>query len=199
MSEEKWTKWKELLFSKTLVNKGRAHKIAYIAVMTALCVVANMFFEFPVGNITQFSFTIVFSALAGILIGPVFGFTASFLGDVVGFLYHPKGEYLLWISISMGLVALLAGFIVNGINSKGNVWIFYGKLVLVSISTFLICTVAITTTTFWYRYSKVGYLDYLVARLFAQGQIWNSIVNYALLFVILPMLNRIKALKIHIN
>jgi uncharacterized membrane protein len=140
-----------------------------------------------------------FSALAGILIGPVFGFTASFLGDVVGFLYHPKGEYLLWISISMGLVALLAGFIVNGINSKGNVWIFYGKLVLVSISTFLICTVAITTTTFWYRYSKVGYLDYLVARLFAQGQIWNSIVNYALLFVILPTLNRIKALKIHIN
>ena len=36
-------------------------------------------------------------------------------------------EYLLWISISMGLVALLAGFIVNGINSKGNVWIFYGN------------------------------------------------------------------------
>jgi uncharacterized membrane protein len=199
MSNERKIRWKEVLLSKTLARKGKAHKIAYIAVMTALTVVANMFFEFKLAD-TQFSLTIVVSALTGILIGPLFGFVACFLGDLVGFLYHSAGlAYMPWVGISMGLVALISGFLVNGINSKGNVLLFYGKLAVVCISTFLLCTVAINTTALWWVYSKVDYWTYLVARLFAQGQIWNSLVNYALLFVFVPILGRIKPLKIQVN
>jgi hypothetical protein len=122
------------------------------------------------------------------------------LGDLVGFLYHSAGlAYMPWVGISMGLVALISGFLVNGINSKGNVLLFYGKLAVVCISTFLLCTVAINTTALWWVYSKVDYWTYLVARLFAQGQIWNSLVNYALLFVFVPILGRIKPLKIQVN
>lgn len=35
---------KRLLFSATLAEKNASHKIAYISVMTAIVVVANMFF-----------------------------------------------------------------------------------------------------------------------------------------------------------
>jgi len=109
MSKEQPNGWERLLFSATLENKKASHKLAYIAVMTAFSVVANMFFEFKLAD-TQFSFTIVVSALTGILIGPLFGFAACFLGDLVGFLYHSAGfAYMPWIGISMGLTAFLAG------------------------------------------------------------------------------------------
>ena len=69
---------KRLLLSATLADKNASHKIAYIAVMTAIVVVANMFFEFKFAD-TQFSLTIVVSALCGLIIGPLFGFAACFL------------------------------------------------------------------------------------------------------------------------
>ena len=198
MSEGKRS-WKEICFSKTLLRKGKAHKIAYVAVMTALCVVVNMFFEFKFAD-TQFSLTIFVSALTGILIGPLFGFVACFLGDLVGFLYHSAGfTYMPWIGLSMGIVALLSGFIMNGIDGKGKPGWFFVKISLVCVSTFFICTVAINTTAFWLLYSKIGYWEYLISRLFLQGQIWNNIVNYALLFLILPIISKIKPLKVYIN
>ncbi len=190
--------WKELLFSKTLVGKNRSQKIAYIAVMTAFCVVANMFFEFKLAD-TQFSLTIAVSALTGILIGPLFGFTACFLGDLVGFLYNSAGfAYMPWIGLSMGLTAVLAGFIVNGWKGE-RPWVLYAKLALVCLANFLLCTVVINTTAFWLLYSKVDYFTYLVSRLFVQGQIWNSLFNFVLLFIAVPVLSRIKPLKIHVN
>jgi ECF transporter S component (folate family) len=198
MSNREVSRLEEVLFSKTLAKKGKSHKIAYIAVMTALCVVANMFFEFKLAD-TQFSLTIVISALTGILIGPIFGFASCFLGDLVGFLYHSAGfAYMPWIGFSMGLTAALAGFIVNG--WKGDkAWFLYIKLALVCLSSFLLCTVAINTTAFWLLYSKVDYFTYLVSRLFVQGQIWNCLINYALLFISVPALTKIKPLKIKIS
>ena len=190
--------WRSLLFSKLLENKGKAHKIAYIAVMTAVCVVANMFFEFKLAD-TQFSFTIVISALTGILIGPLFGFAACFLGDLVGFLYHSAGfAYMPWIGIAMGMTAFIAGFVMGGFRlpCKGGLYI---KLAIVCLLVFAVCTVGINTTAFWLLYAPdTPYFTYLFARIFVGGQIWNSLVNYALLYVAVPLLNRIKPLRLHI-
>ena len=190
--------WKNLLFSTTLQDKNKSHKIAYIAVTTALTVVTNMFFEFKFADV-QFSLTIVVSALAGIVLGSLFGFAACILGDLVGFLYNSGGfMYMPWVGISMGLVALISGLVVNGLK-----WKFKGalqvKLALVSVLTFALCTVAINTTAFWLLYSKVPYGTYLVARLFVQGQIWNSLFNYALLFLFVPVLKRIRPLGLNVG
>jgi ECF transporter S component (folate family) len=187
---EKW------LFSPSLAGKSRSKKIAYIAVMTALCVLANTFFEFKFAQ-TQFSLTLVFSALTGILIGPTFGFAACFLGDLVGFLYHSSGyPYMPWIGLSMGVTAFLSG-VLTGVwqpNCKGSLFL---RLTAVCISSFLLCTVAINTTAFWILYAKgVPYGTYLVSRLFVQGQIWNSIFNYGLLFIAVPALTKVKAFGI---
>lgn len=190
---------KRLLFSATLAEKNTSHKIAYISVMTAIVVVANMFFEFKFAD-TQFSLTIVVSALCGLIIGPLFGFAACFLGDLVGYLYHSAGfAYMPWIGIAMGMVALVTGFVVNGIKIKYK-WGIYVKIAIVCVLTFLISTVGINTTAFWLLYAKgVPYFTYLASRLFIQGQIWNSLVNYALLFVIVPIVLRIKALNLRIE
>ena len=191
MQESQIKPWQKLLFSETLVTKNKSHKIAYIAVMTAFMVVTNMFFEFKLAE-TQFSFTLVLSALTGILIGPIFGFCACFLGDLVGFFYHSAGfAYLPWIGISMGLTAAIAGLIMNGLPAKKG-WFFFVKIALVCVLSFLICTVAINTTAFWLLYSKTDYWTYLVSRLFVQGQIWNSLVNYVLLFIAVPVIQKLK-------
>ncbi len=190
--------WERLLFSEVLFRKSRSQKIAYIAVMTAFCVVANMFFEFKLADV-QFSLTIAVSALTGILIGPLFGFIACFLGDLVGFLYHSAGfAYLPWVGFSMGLTAFLAGLIITLFKGNGKPWLLYVKLALVCLANLFICTIAINTTAFWLLYSKVDYFTYLVARLFVQGQILNSLFNFALLFLAVPVLNRIKPLKIQV-
>ncbi|MBQ8308532.1 MAG: ECF transporter S component [Clostridia bacterium] len=189
--------FKRVLFSPTLADKNQSHKIAYIAVMTAFIVAANMFFEFKLAE-TQFSLTLAISALTGLIIGPLFGFVACFLGDLVGFLYNSAGfAYLPWIGISMGTVALISGLIAAiPLKIKGSTYI---KLALISLLTFALCTVAINTTAFWLLYSKVPYGTYLISRLFVQGQIWNSLFNYGLLFIFVPVLSKVKALKLQLS
>ena len=188
MSETK-LKWKRLLYSERLADKNTAHKIAYVGVVTAFLVVGNLFFEFKLAD-TQFSFTLALSALAGMLIGPLFGFVACFLGDLVGFLFHNAGMlYMPWIGISMGLVAFFAGLLIGNEGRKGNLLI---RIAFLSLTTFLVCTVGINTTAFWLLYAKTDYMTYLISRLFLQGQIWNSLVNYALLFLLIPLLKRRK-------
>ena len=106
-------KVEKILFSELLCNSTKTQKIAYISVMTALLVVCNMFFEFKLAD-TQFSLTIFFSAITGCFIGPIYGFVACFLGDLVGFLYNSGGfMYMPWIGLSMGLIALVSGLIMN--------------------------------------------------------------------------------------
>lgn len=183
---------RKLFFTELLDGTTKTQKIAYVSLMTAMCVVCNMFFEFKLAD-TQFSLTLFFSAMTGMIIGPVFGFTACFLGDLVGFLYNSAGfMYMPWIGISMGLTAFIAGLVMNGINCKKKAAV-YIKIAVVCILTFILCTIAINTTAFWLIYNnrKVPYFAYLVTRLFVQGQIWNSVFNYALIFAFYPIIEKI--------
>ncbi len=190
-------KLKRLFLSDLMLDASNTQRIAYVGIMTALLVVCNMFFEFKLAD-TQFSLTIFFSAMTGMIIGPFFGFVACFLGDLVGFLYNSGGfTYMPWIGLSMAIVAFISAVVVNGFyfNFKGGIYV---KLAIVSVLTFLICTVAINTTCFWIIYNtrKVPYVAYLVTRLFVQGQIWNSLFNYTLLFILFPLVLRIRELLI---
>lgn len=186
-----FSRLKNFLIPYSLRNKGYSQKIAYIAVMTAFVVVSNMFFEFKLMD-TQFSLTICVSAVAGMILGPLFGFAAAFLGDLAGFLYNSGGfAYMPWIGLSMGFTAAFSGALIGGINGEVKRSL-YLRIGLVCLLVFAVCTVGINTTAFWILYSKVSYGKYLFARLFVQGQIWNSVFNSVLLFVVVPTLKRIK-------
>lgn len=191
---EKTPVFKRLFLSPVLTGKSKSHIIAYIAVMTALCVASNLF-EFKLAD-TQFSLTLCVSMLTGIVLGSACGFAACFLGDLVGFFVHSSGfMYMPWIGISMGLAAFIAGLVVHGVRLpfKGGLYV---KLAAVCALTFAVCTVGVNTTAFWLLYSKVSYGTYLFSRLFILGQIWNSLANYVLLFIFVPVLGKIKPLKL---
>ena len=197
-------KWKELIFSKTLAKKSIGHKIAYIAIFAALNVAVNTF-SLPLGFV-QFSFTLFMSSLTGILIGPIFGFAACFLGDTVGYFIGggSVGMFTPWMGVSMGVAAVISALIVNGLRitliiNDMQIKGIYIKLAIVCLLTFVVCTYAIGTTAAFYlwNYKGLSYADFLGARMALQ--IWNNIGNSALLFIIIPILNRIKPLKIHIS
>jgi hypothetical protein len=98
-----------------------------------------------------------------------------------------------WVGIALAVTAFLSGVIVGGINLK-----FKGallvKITILSVLSFLICTVGINTTAFWLLYAshKTSYFAYLIARIFVGGQIYNCLVNYALLYLIIPIIAKLK-------
>ena len=197
-----------------LVDKTAAKKIAYIAVLAALCIVTNTF-EIKFATV-QFSFTIVSSVLAGMMIGPLFGAAAVFLGDGIGYLMNSMGyPYYWWVALSCAMMAVIAGLIMYiPMRFKGSIYV---KLALICVSTLFLCSVGINSTGMYYIGLKLympkdvlaafekrfggrqTYLYYLVIRFFILGQIWNSLVNYALLFAIIPALKAIKPLKLRLE
>ena len=194
VTKEKTPFWKALCFSSFLLKKDIAHKIAYIAVTTALAVLINAL-EIKL-TVAQFSFTIFFSAFAGVVLGGVAGFCAGFLGDMIGFFLHPMGEYSPWIGISTGLMAFFTALCVLLIKG-GTTGKIYFKLSMACLLIFVFCTCGITAlylNLVWYK--SMTYFEYIAMRLFAQGQIFNSLVNSAMIVFLTPYLSKIKILGI---
>ena len=84
-------------------------------------------------------------------------------------------------------------------------------------ATSTVCTVAINTTGFYLYYQKIGFTEKAIEaisekfgtgvtywtyegyRLLIGGQGWNCLANYALLFALIPLLNRIRPLNLNIG
>lgn len=207
--------WKRTLFSAVMLEKTRSQKIAYAGVVAALCIVSNVF-EFKFATV-QFSLTVFTSILAGILIGPLLGACAVFVGDGVGYLVNSMGyPYYWWVALSCAGMALIAGLVMNGFRFKFK-GAGYVKLAIICVLTFLICSVLVNSLGMYYIGLKLfmptsvkeavearfgGELSfgiYLLIRFFILGQVYNSLFNYALLFCVVPVLNAVKPLKLNIR
>lgn len=183
---------RSVCFSKTLLEKNHSHKVAHIALVTALSVVINAL-EIKLGGV-QFSLTILTAVFAGFYLGAISGFAACFLGDLFGFLLHPLGEYSPWIGISTGLMALFVGLFVLLPNAKKYLPIY---VALSCVCIFVFCTCGITTAYLnlvWYK--SMSFWECLSMRLFVQGQVFNSLANSILAVVLLPLTLKIKPLNI---
>ncbi len=183
---------KTLCFSKTMLAKNHSHKVAHIALITALTVAVNTL-ELKLGGV-QFSFTILTAVFAGFYLGAFSGFVACFLGDLFGFLLHPFGEYSPWIGIATGLMALFVGLFVLLPHAKKFLPVYVS---LACICIFVFCTCGITTlylNLVWYK--SMTFWECLSTRLFVQGQIFNSLFNSILAVALLPLTLKIKPLNI---
>lgn len=202
-----------IMFSERFRNSSHAKKIAAIAVFAALSVVTNMLLEIRIFDV-QFSLTIFVSAVTGVFLGPLAGFFACVFGDFVGYVFNSWGQlYMPWVGVSTGLFALIAGLVFAS-DFECGATVSYGKLYLkiavYAAVTFVLCTAMINSVGF-YLYNKyvtgflnafseysakyfggnTGFFIYLLYRLFFKGQIWNSLANYVLLFIFLPVFNRV--------
>ena len=180
-----------------LVGKKRSAKLAYIGILLAVNVVVNAVTSIPLGFV-QFSFTLSAVSLAGILLGPLFGALVGFLGDLLGFFIGGGAGYTPFVGLAMALIGFLFG-LVFCLEWKEK-WSWCIKIALAAVLSFLFATVAITTTAGFYLWNKNGlpFWEFAILRLFVSGQIWNNVINTALLYAILPTLSKIPALKLEI-
>ena len=204
-------KWKRFLYSDLMIGLSSARQLAYIAVMTALCIAVN-FFEIKFAD-TQFSFTVFTSILTGMILGPAYGFIAVFLGDAIGYLVNSGGFlYMPWVGLSVAMMGFIAGCVMKlPLHFRGSIYV---KLTIICLLSLLVCSVGINTTGMYFYYKSVGFtsksLDYIsqyfggvnlywtyaLVRLVFMGQLINSAVNFALLFVAVPVLKAVKPLKL---
>ncbi len=186
--------WQTMIFSPFVLKEKRSRKIAYVAMMVALSIVCNIFFEFKLGTV-QYSLTTSVSCLIGILLGGGAGFVACFIGDMVGFFVHPFGAYTPWIGLATGLMAFISGSVFHLLKDKVKLNV-YLKLAIISVSTLVICSVGINSTFLWVAWNnQTPYFTFLFARYFVQGQILVSLVNYAILFLLVPIIKRVPFFK----
>lgn len=197
--------FKRFLFSDFLSKKSEGGKIAYLGAVTALMVVGNVI-EFKLLD-TQFSFTLFLSVLAGIMLGAGSGFFVCMLGDGIGFLLHPYNVYMVWVGLTVATCALIGGLVFTFLKPKIKGRIFL-QTAIVCVLTFFICTVGINSTGFYFYNLKMGfstavveyvsqkfgtgvtYFGYVAYRLIFKLQILNSLFNYILLFIALPILGK---------
>ena len=202
-------KFKDLFLHSNFLNgKSHAVKLAYVGMITAVNIVANALLEFKTLDV-QFSFTILISIITGMLLGSVLGFISVFLADLLGYLVSSWGlMYMPWVGLSVALMALISGVVFKiGKNTNLNLFIKCG---IIALLTFLSCTVLINSVGFYYYNKAMGFSTavleyvsktfggevdffyYLAYRLIFKGQIFNSIFNYALLFLFIPIANKLK-------
>lgn len=149
-------------------------KLTYAAVLTALAVVCNTFTIFLASSISL-SFVYVPCFLAGIILGPFWGFAVGLLGDVLGAIIHPLGPYLPLIGLASALIGGIPGAVFRW--GKGN---DYFKLILSFVLVFAICTAGLNTYALYAAYSKGGsFWAYLSVRL--PWQILVIAVNFIIL------------------
>ncbi|MEG1923730.1 MAG: folate family ECF transporter S component [Clostridia bacterium] len=163
--------------------------IAYTAILTALCALANIY-SIPIsGSSSNFlSFTYIPCFLAGIYLGVPAAFFVGAIGDVLGCLIAPKGAWLPLIILASSLIGVIPGILFYLFNKKNNenkrpilkrnilLWI---SLVFVLI----ICTSGINTLTLWMTYSKgKTFWVYLGARL--PTQLFVLLINGILLSIL---------------
>lgn len=203
--------WKKLLFSDVLLFRPISHKLAYIGVMAALCIAVNTF-EIKFAD-TQFSFSLFTALLAGVMLGALPGAVAVFVGDLFGYLLNSAGMYYYWwVALSLMLMSVIAGLSMRlPLRFRGSLFV---KLALVTALTFGLCTVLVNSLGMYYigntifvsqklidainaRFDGVWtFWNYVFIRLFVLGQIYNSILNYVLAFLAIPLLNAVKPLKL---
>lgn len=196
--------WRRFFFSEFLEKKSAGGKIAYLSVSAALMIAANML-EFRMMD-TQFSLTLFFSALAGILLGAGSGFAVCFLADFLGFLYSSWGYiYMVWVGLTVSCTALIFGCVFTYFRPKFKGGIFV-QTAIACLLSFFICTVGINSTGFYLYNLEMGfstavveyvsktfgtgvsYFGYVAYRLIFKMQILNNVLNYAVLFLVLPIL-----------
>lgn len=199
-------------FSPLVLRSSQAARVAYVALFTALAVVANSFLEFRIYDV-QYSVTIFLSTVTGVFLGPLLGFSACFLGDFTGFLLASQGQtYMPWVGLSTATFAFLAGFILRYDENSSRLSTALSFLVYAVVS-FFVCTVGINSTGFYIFNKTIGFsptvleyfsdrfggsasfFGYCAYRLIFKLQILNSVLNYALVFAVVPLLFKVKGLR----
>lgn len=166
---------------KKRTSLSKTKRIVYVALLTAVCTVLNIF-TIPLSNVVWISFISIPCFIAGYLFGCIDGFAVGFIGDLIGALIHPQGAYMPIIGIASGIWGFIPGVLFTYV--KGNEIL---KTVISYFLCFLICTVFLNTFGLWLLYGigKKSFWAYLWVRL--PWQALSTLINMLLAFPILAV------------
>ena len=124
---------------------NKTFKLACIAMMTALSIVAN-FCTIPLPGNSAISFTIAICFFAGIYFGPLSAAIVGYMGDLIAHLIHPLGDYNWFMALSITLYGVICALVYK---------IRLPKLVNLIISViicYIVCLCVLNTFGLWLQY-----------------------------------------------
>ena len=121
-------------------------KLACIAMMTALSIVAN-FCTIQLNQNNAISFTITICFIAGIYLGVLPAAVIGYCGDLIAHIILPLGPYNWFIALATTLFGVICALIYKlPLKSK------LAKLILALLACFTVCSCALNTFGLWLQY-----------------------------------------------
>lgn len=196
---------RNLLFPRYFRELSAGRKTALLGVFIALSVVANIF-SIDISPSQKIAFTYLVGFFSGTLLGGPLGFIVCFFADLIAFLL-PSGGGVYWplTGICTGLLAFIPGIVMNLFRFpfRGGV---YFKTAIAVLLTYLCvtCTLGAFSNYLYVKYVVYAGREYTKAFfVYLAGKIGFStivaVVNYALVFCMIPVLNSIKNFPVKIE
>ena len=167
--------------------KFTAKNVAYLALLTAVSVIANTLTLTMPGSGIALSFTYIPNFLAGYFFGPGAGFVVGVLGDALGCIIWPKGAWLPLITLSAGLMGAIPGLVrYLPLSKRWHIAISY-------VAVYVICSAGINTFTFWKAYAaaKKTFWVYFIGKM--PISLANMSLNLVINTMLMPLFDRILA------
>ena len=192
-------KFKRILFTESFLKLSSAKKLAYVGVFTALSILVNIFLSIDVTPTQKITFNYFASFFCGAFFGPIIGFVICFLGDLLAFLLPLNGGiYWLPTGICSGLLAFIPGIIFTTVRLKIKGAVYVKTAIAVTLMYLIVtcCLGALANYTYVKfviyagREYKTLFTAYLGAKILFSSIV--SLINYALVFAVIPLVDLIK-------
>lgn len=161
--------------------------IVTIGMLLAAAVVLDGFGSIRIGDAIKINFTFLPLSMIGILFGPVAGFFAGLLTDIIGYLVNPVGAFIPWLVLITGLEGLIYGMVLYNVSGEKTV----KTVIRIVAARFAVCAICNLTLNTMALYSfgfitgeSLGALIY--ARL-ATNIITFCLGSYMMMAVLLPV------------
>ena len=120
----------------------RTYFITLIACFSAVGIALNLFSSaMPrIDTFGRISFVYTFCFLAGALLGPWIGGGVAVFSDLIPALFFPEGPWMPLITLSNGMMAVIAGLIFKYFNTDKVAL----KLIYTAIASFILCSLGLT-------------------------------------------------------
>ncbi len=198
-------KVKRAFFSKYFLGLSAGKKTAYLGIFIALAVLANMF-SVDVTPSLKISFTYLVAFFTGTFFGPLMGFAVCFFGDIVAFLLPASGGvYWPLTGICSGLLAFIPGMVMTNLRFSFRGGVYVKALISVVLMYLLVtCSLGAYSNYLYVKYVVYAGREYATAfGAYLAGKLAFSTVvsavNYALVFLLIPVVNSVKALRLRIE
>ncbi len=161
--------------------------IVTIGMLLAAAVVLDGFGSIRIGDAIKINFTFLPLSMIGILFGPVAGFFAGLLTDIIGYLVNPIGAFIPWLVLITGLEGLIYGMVLYNVSGEKTVKTVI-RIVAARFAVCAICNLTLNTMALYsFGFITGESLGALIYARIATNIITFCLGSYMMMAVLLPV------------